>query len=53
VSGSGDNISVGEGRRNGTSRDKTSGMGHIDEQVGADLIADFSEFLVVDEATVG
>lgn len=53
VGGGGDNVSVFEWRWNDAGSNQTGDVGHVDNQVGADLVGDFPHSLVVDQSAVG
>lgn len=53
VGGGSDNIGVLEGRRNDTGGDQSGDMGHINDEVSADLVSDLAHALIVDQAAVG
>jgi len=53
VGSGGDDISVLEGRRDDTSSNETRDVGHVDNEVGADLVSDLTHAGVVDQTAVG
>lgn len=53
VGGGGHDIGVLEGRRDDTSGDQTGDVGHVDNEVGTDLVSDLAHALVVDQTAVG
>ena len=53
VGGGGDNISVLEWRRDDTSRDKTRNVGHVNNEVRANLVSNLAHALIVDQTAVG
>ncbi|KAH3684556.1 hypothetical protein WICPIJ_004446 [Wickerhamomyces pijperi] len=52
VGGGGDNVGVFEWGWDHASSDQTGDVGHVDNQVGTNLVGDFSHSLVVDQSTV-
>lgn len=53
VGGGGNDIGVLEGRGDDTSGDQAGDMGHVDNEVGTDLVSDLAHALVVDQTAVG
>lgn len=53
VGGGGDNVAVLEGRLVDASSDKTGNMGHVHQEVAADLVSNLAHAGVVDLAAVG
>ena len=53
MGGGGDDIGVLEGRRDDTSSNETGDVGHVDNEVGADLVSDLTHAGVVDQTAVG
>lgn len=52
VSGGGHNIGVLEGRGDNAGSDETRDVGHVDDEVSADLVGDLAHTLVVDQTAV-
>lgn len=53
VGGGGHDIGVLEGRGDDTSGDQAGDVGHVDNEVGTDLVSDLAHALVVDQTAVG
>lgn len=53
VGGGGDDIGVLEGRGDDTGSNQTGDVGHINDEVGTDLVGDLAHALVVDQTAVG
>lgn len=53
VAGGGNDVGILEGARKNLGSDQAGDMGHISEHVGVDLVANLTDALVVNQATVG